>query len=99
MKMTLKEFLEKYPVPASRIAKKLGYSREWISGLANNRFAASGGRRKQVMADIQQYINDLGRELADVNIDASDVFNKKSFDMQNPHQKATWKSKTQRAKN
>ena len=66
MKKTLKQILTEYPMPASKIAKTFGKSREWMAGIASG--AISYQTRAQHAPAIQNYLRKIGRELSQIEI-------------------------------
>ncbi len=68
MKLTLKQFFEKYPMTASGVAKHFGYSREWLSGMITGRMYLRPQTRKQHLEMIQKYINETGQQMAQIEL-------------------------------
>lgn len=68
MKLTLKQTFERFPIPISKVAYHLGYSREWLSAIAQGRLTVSQSKREQHCKMIQQYLRQIGEELSQIEI-------------------------------
>lgn len=66
MKMTLKEFFDKYPVIIANIAYAHNYSAEWLRGLIMGRIHLTVETHRKHLDMIQAYVNKMGREMAEI---------------------------------
>ena len=66
--MTLQDFFKKYPVVAARIAKEIGFSREWIAGVYSGRTYYTPQTKKKYIKQINEIINRIGREMAVIKL-------------------------------
>jgi hypothetical protein len=68
MKITLLELFNRYPLTIKGIALRLGKSREWLSGVTYGRNLSNPDKKTAVLAEIQAEINQIGRQLAEIEL-------------------------------
>lgn len=70
MQLTLKEVFEKYPLIVADIAYKHNYSPEWLHSLMNGRTHLRPETQRRHLDMLQAYLNQIGSELAQVQLTA-----------------------------
>jgi len=66
MKKTLRMILQEYPMPGSSIARQFNKTREWLAWVADGKI--SYHVRQEHCLAIQEYLRQMGRELAEIEI-------------------------------
>lgn len=64
----IKDVFDRYPLARAKIAADMGYTPEYIRGLARGHVKVSERRKKQLLKMFEDYFHDLGRELLNIKL-------------------------------